>query len=194
MLDYAADRQAPDRRIAWCQADALDLPFGNEWFDAVICQFGAMFFPDRTKRYAEARRVLKDGGRFFFNVWDKIANNEFADVVTHAAATVFPDNPPRFLARTPHGYFDHELISADLRDAGFSNISMVTREERSGAPSARQVAVAYCQGTPLRNEIEARDKDSLQHVTDVATAALEARYGKGPVVAKICAHSIAATK
>jgi ubiquinone/menaquinone biosynthesis C-methylase UbiE len=66
MLDHAAKRQAPDQRIAWRQADALALPFRDESFDAVICQFGVMFFPDRTKGYAEARRVLKDGGQFFF--------------------------------------------------------------------------------------------------------------------------------
>lgn len=153
-----------------------------------------MFFPDRPKGYAEARRVLKHGGSFFFNVWNRIANNEFADVVTDAAATVFPDNPPGFLARTPHGYFEHELIAADLRSAGFSNFSIVTKEEKCRAPSARQVAVAYCQGTPLRNEIENRAKGSLRHVTDVATAALEARYGNGPVESKICAHIVAAIK
>lgn len=194
MLDHAARRQAPDRRIHWRQADAVDLPFGDETFDAVICQFGAMFFPDRTKGYSEARRVLKPGGRFLFNVWDKIANNEFADVVTEAAATVFPDDPPRFLARTPHGYFSHDLISADLKRAGFSDVTIVSKEEWSRAVSARHVAVAYCQGTPLRNEIEARDRSSLQHVTEVASDALEARFGKGQVAAKICAHIVTASK
>ena len=52
--------------------------------------------------------MLKPGGRFFFNVWDRIEDNEFADVVTQALAAVFPDDPPRFMARTPHGYHDVE--------------------------------------------------------------------------------------
>jgi SAM-dependent methyltransferase len=194
MLDHAARRQLPDKRIEWRQADALDLPFEDRSFDLVICQYGAMFFPDRTKGYAEARRVLIEGGSFIFSVWDKIENNEFADVITNAVATVFPDNPPQFLARTPHGYFEHDLIRADLSRAGFSDIHIVSKEEASRAPSAKQVAVAYCQGTPLRNEIEARDRNSLQHVTDIATGALEARYGKGPVVGKICAHIVTAIK
>jgi SAM-dependent methyltransferase len=194
MLDYAASQQEPDERIEWRQADALDLPFEDDSFDAVICQYGAMFFPNRTQGYSEARRVLTDGGSFIFSVWDKIENNEFADVVTKVAATVFPDDPPRFLARTPHGYFDHGLIRADLNRAGFSDISIVCKVESSNAPTPRHVAVAYCQGTPLRTEIEMRDPGSLQHMTDQAAAALEARYGKGPVAAKICAHIVTAVK
>jgi ubiquinone/menaquinone biosynthesis C-methylase UbiE len=194
MLDHATRRQVPDKRIEWRQADALDLPFEDDSFDAVICQFGAMFFPDRTKGYAEARRVLKKGGRFFFNVWDRIENNEFADVVTDAAGKMFPDDPPRFLARIPHGYFEHDLMREDLTQAGFSECTIVTKDEMSRAPSARQVAVAYCQGTPLCNEIEARDQGSIQCVVDSATAALEARFGKGAVAAKICAHIVTSSK
>ena len=101
MLDHAAIKQGEDSRITWRQADALDLPFDDTWFDAVVCQFAVMFFPDRVTGYAEARRVLKPGGTFLFNVWDHIEANEFADVVTEAAALTFPDDPPRFLARTP---------------------------------------------------------------------------------------------
>ena len=79
MLDYAASRQAPDARITWRQADALALPFEDAAFDLVCCQFGAMFFPDRTSAYREARRVLKPGGHFLFSVWDRIEENVFAD-------------------------------------------------------------------------------------------------------------------
>lgn len=194
MLQHAASRQAPDGRIEWRQADALDLPFEDGAFDVVICQYGAMFFPDRTKGYAEARRVLRRGGRYIFSVWDRIETNEFTDVVAKAAATVFPQDPPRFMARTPHGYYDHDVIRADLNRAGFAEIAIDTIEETSRAPSARHVALAICQGTPLRNELETRDRGCLDHVTDVATAALEATYGKGPVAAPIRAHVVTAVK
>ena len=106
MLDHAAAQEQAPRRITWRQADALALPFEDQSFDAVACQFGAMFFPDKVQGYKEARRVLKPGGHFFFNVWDEIAENEFADVVTETLATIFPNDPPRFMARTPHGYHD----------------------------------------------------------------------------------------
>jgi SAM-dependent methyltransferase len=96
MLDYAASRQASDSGIEWRQADALALPFGEAAFDLVCCQFGAMFFPDRTLAYREAKRVLKGGGHFLFSVWDRIEENAFADDVTNALAKIFPDDPPRF--------------------------------------------------------------------------------------------------
>ncbi|TGS09109.1 class I SAM-dependent methyltransferase, partial [Mesorhizobium sp. M4B.F.Ca.ET.190.01.1.1] len=109
-LDYAASRQGPDSRITWRQADALKLPFDNAAFDLVCCQFGAMFFPDRVAAYREAKRVLKPGGHFLFSVWDRIEENIFADDVTNALAQIFPHDPPRFLARTLHGYHDKDLI------------------------------------------------------------------------------------
>ncbi len=194
MLDHAAKKQGPDTRITWHQADALDLPFDDASFDVIVCQFGVMFFPDRLAGYAEARRVLKPGGSFLFNVWDHIGANEIANVVTEAAASVFPDDPPRFLARTPHGYHDVDLIRDELREVGFSDISIATLEETSSAPSPRHPAVAYCEGTPLRNEIETLDASLLNHVTDRATEAITARFGDGPVAGKIRAHIAAAAR
>ena len=137
MLDYAATRQEPDNRISWRKADAQALPFEDAAFDLVCCQFGVMFFPDRPSAYREARRVLKPGGCFLFNAWDRIEENVFADDVTNALAEFFPNDPPRFLARTPHGYHDTALIRSDLAKAGFSNVTIETRAEQSRAPSPR---------------------------------------------------------
>lgn len=193
MLDYAATRQGPDSRIEWRQADALALPFEDASFDVVCCQFGAMFFPNRVAGYAEARRVLRPGGRFVFSVWDRIEENAFADEVTHAVATVFPDDPPRFLARTPHGYHDTARIREDLSRAGFTSIGIETCEKLSRSPSAYDVATAYCQGTPLRNEIESRDASLLELATERAMEAIASRHGEqGPVAGKIQAHVIVA--
>jgi ubiquinone/menaquinone biosynthesis C-methylase UbiE len=193
MLDYAASRQAPDGRITWRQADAMALPFEDAAFDLVCCQFGAMFFPDRTAAYREARRVLKPAGHFLFNVWDRIEENVFAFDVTNALARMFPDDPPRFMARTPHGYHDTALIRSELQAAGFSRVAIETRAEQSRASSPRVPAVAYCQGTPLRSEIEARDAGKLQAATDAAASAIAQRHGSGEVAAKIQAHVIVAS-
>jgi ubiquinone/menaquinone biosynthesis C-methylase UbiE len=192
MLDYAAARQAADSRITWRKADALALPFADGAFDAVLCQFGAMFFPDRQAGYREARRVLKPGGRYLFNVWDRIEENVFADQVTNAVAELFPNDPPRFLARTPHGYHDTALIRSELEQAGFSSLTIETKAAQSRASSPRLVAIAYCKGTPLRNEIEARDASKLETAIDHAAAALAKRHGHGAVAAKIQAHVIVA--
>lgn len=193
MLNHAKARLA-DPRITWKAADAQALPFDDQSFDAVVCQFGAMFFPDKVKAYKEARRVLKPGGQFLFNVWDKISDNEFADVVTRTLAEMFPSDPPLFMARTPHGHHDIARIRADLTAAGFSSISIETRDERSKAPSARDVAVAYCEGSPLRNEIEARDKARLQDATLRAADAIARQFGTGPVDGRIRAIIITAIK
>jgi ubiquinone/menaquinone biosynthesis C-methylase UbiE len=194
MLDHAAQRQGTDPRITWQQADALALPFPDGQFDVVCCQFGAMFFPDRVKGYLEANRVLKPEGTFVFNVWDRIEDNAFANEVTVALAELFPDDPPRFLARTPHGYYDEKLIEAELKAAGFTRVSIEKKSEQSRAPSPRHPAIAYCQGTPLRNEIEARGADRLEAATAHAAGAIAKRYGNGEVSAKIQALVVSATK
>lgn len=192
MLDYAASRQPADNRIKWRQADALALPFEAAEFDLVCCQFGAMFFPDRVAGYREAKRVLKSGGRFLFSVWDRIEENVFADDVTRALGEMFPVDPPRFLARTPHGYHDKELIRRELADAGFSRVAIETRTERNHAASPRIPAVAYCRGTLLRNEIEARAPDRLEAAIDYVTSAIARKHGSGAVAAKMQAHIIMA--
>jgi ubiquinone/menaquinone biosynthesis C-methylase UbiE len=184
MLLQAATKSR-DGRIEWRQADALALPFEDQSFDAVACQFGAMFFPDKIQGYKEARRVLRPGGYFFFNVWDKISENEFADVVTEALAVLFPHDPPRFMARTPHGYHDVERIRADLNAAGFMDVSIDAVGETSKAASPRDVAIAYCQGTLLRNEIEARDASRLEQATKLAADALARRFGNGAIEGRI---------
>jgi ubiquinone/menaquinone biosynthesis C-methylase UbiE len=192
MLDLAAARQPDARRVTWQKADALALPFADHSFDAVACQFGAMFFPDKVQGYREARRVLKPGGRFCFNVWDRISENEFADVVTQALATLFPQDPPRFMARIPHGYHDMEEIRAQLTAAGFGSISIEALEHTSKAASPRDPAIAYCQGTPLRNEIEARDPARLEEATMRSAQALAQRFGGGAVEGRIRAFAIVA--
>jgi SAM-dependent methyltransferase len=190
MLDKAQS-VGTARPVEWRQADAMQLPFEDASFDAVVCQFGVMFFPDKPKAYAEARRVLRPGGRFLFNAWDRIEDNEFADAILHALATVFPQDPPRFMARVPHGYHDREAIANDLRAGGFGaapDIETVARRSRAASPSIP--AVAYCQGTPWRSEIEARDASRLAEATDAGAREIERRFGAGPVDGRIQAHVV----
>lgn len=192
MLDLARSAEASDGRVEWRQADALALPFPAAGFDVVLCQFGVMFFPDRLRGHAEARRVLRPGGTYVFSTWDRIEENEFPHVVMLAMAEMFPGDPPRFLARTPHGYHDTALIRADLEAAGFSDIEIELVTMRSRADSAREPAIAFTQGTPLRGEIEARDAARLAEATDRAEAAIRARFGDGPVQGRIQAFVVTA--
>jgi SAM-dependent methyltransferase len=173
----------------------MDLPFADATFDVVACQFGAMFFPDKPRAFAEARRVLRPGGALLFSVWDRIDENEFADVVIASLAELFPDAPPRFLARLPHGYHDVQAIAADLAHGGFAaGPAVTTLAQRSRATSPHAAAFAYCEGTPLRNEIEALDPGGLAKATANAAAALARRFGDGPVDGKIQAHVVEVVK
>ncbi|MGZ5151802.1 MAG: class I SAM-dependent methyltransferase [Burkholderiales bacterium] len=190
MLDQAS-ALGTKRPVEWRQADAMQLPFTDATFDAVVCQFGVMFFPDKSKAFSEARRVLRPGGVFIFNVWDRIEENEFADSVTTRLASLFPEDPPRFLARTPHGYHDRSAIERDLANGGFTALPRITTvAARSRAQSYRVPAVAYCQGTPLRNEIEARGPSRLSEATDLAAEAIAQRFGRADVDGKIQAHIV----
>src|SRR5437868_807698 len=169
----------------------MQLPFPDGAFDAVVCQFGVMFFPDKAKAFSQVSRVLRPGGVFIFNVWDRIEENEFADIVTSALASVFPKDPPRFLARTPHGYHDRDVIERDLASGGFTASPRIdTLAARSRCKSPRDPAIAYCQGTPLRSEIEARDAAGLGEATDLAAEAVAKRFGRGAVDGKIQAHVV----
>ncbi len=190
MLDQAASR-GTTRPVTWRQADVMALPFADGTFDAVVCQFGVMFFPDKVGAYAEVRRVLRSGGLFLFNVWDRIEENEFADTVGTALASLFPEDPPHFMARTPHGYYDPETIKRELAAGGFSAPPAITTlAARSRATSCERVAVAYCQGTPLRNEIEARDASRLTEATTLAAEAIAHRFGRETPEGKIQGYVI----
>lgn len=192
MLDWAVARGGVGSGVTWRQADAMALPLEDETFDAVVCQFGVMFFPDRARAFSEARRVLRAGGSLLFNVWDRIEENEIAHTVTGALAELFPDDPPRFMARTPHGCHEVGAIKRDLAAGGFASTpSIEVLAARSRAPTAEAAALAYCQGTPLRNEIEAREPARLDEATRAVAAALEARCGPGPIDAKVQALVVA---
>jgi len=181
--------------VQWQVADAQALPFDDASFDLVVCQFGVMFFPDKPRAFAEARRVLRPGGTLLFNVWDSLERNEFTDTVMQALARLFPDDPPRFMARTPHGYFDVEAIRRDVAAGGFTEEPRIeTVAKRSRAPSPLHPAVAICQGTPMRDEIVKRGgEQGLAAATSAAEALLAQRYGAGEIESWIQAHVVTVT-
>lgn len=185
MLEVARGRVPVDRPVEWRQADALSLPFEDGSFDVLACQFGVMFLPDKVAAFGEARRVLAPQGRFVFSVWGEIGANEFAQTVTQALADVFPRDPPRFLARAPHGYHDADRIAADLKEAGFGRVERDVVDHVGRGASPRDVATGLCQGSPLRAEILERDESALDDATGRVAEALAARFGPGPVEGRL---------
>jgi ubiquinone/menaquinone biosynthesis C-methylase UbiE len=194
MLDHAeaVGTAAP---VEWQQADVMNLPFPDASFDVVICQFGVMFFPNKVAAHAEVARVLRPGGTYLFSVWDAIEQNEFVHVVEQALAELFPSNPPRFMSRTPHGYYDDGMLRADLAvSGGFPSVTIHAVDAHSRAATADIPAKAYLEGTPLLSEIEACDPDGLAAALEVSTAAIAQRFGSVDPVGKIRGFVITATK
>ena len=191
MLEEAMKALGPSDAIDFKQADAMYLPFEDEEFDAVVCQFGVMFFPDRRTAYREAARVLKHGGKFHFNVWDSLEHNHFAQAVHNAGMDMYPDDPPKFF-ELPYGYYDIRLIVAELQESGFSDIDISVRPLTTTADSARFLAKAYCAGSPFANEVAVRTAYSLDEAIDKVEAALVEEFGAGPISAKMQAFQITA--
>ncbi|MGA8850974.1 MAG: methyltransferase domain-containing protein [Aeromicrobium sp.] len=192
MIDVASATSRGGDRVTWMQSDALDLKFGDETFDVVVCQFGAMFFPDKVRGYAEASRVLRPGGAFVFNVWDRIEANEVPQTIEQALLRACPNPPLLFMSRTPHGYHDVNRIRAELGEAGFSDVDIQAVDAVSRTTAA-DAAVAYCQGTPLRGEIAAHPGLDVPSATQIALDALVARYGSGPIAAPIRSFEVVAS-
>jgi ubiquinone/menaquinone biosynthesis C-methylase UbiE len=193
MLDYAASR-LEDTRAVWQAADAQCLAFEDHTFDVVACQFGVMFFPNKVAVYSETRRVLKPRGRFVFNVMDRIEENELSHVMYETLRGLFSEDPPSFAVRTPHAYYDVNTIRIELEQAGFRCRTIETLQRRTtGALSPRDIAVGFCQGTPMRYEIEARDAARLGEATDAVARAIARRFGQSPTQAKMQAHVVVAS-
>ncbi|WP_277453148.1 class I SAM-dependent methyltransferase [Janibacter sp. DB-40] len=191
MLDRAATVLPSSDLVRWIPADAQDLPFDDASFDAVMCQFGVMFFPDRPGAYAQVRRVLRPGGRHVMAVWGRIEDNEASLAVAEALTVLFVDDPPQFLRRTPFGYTDVTVIRTELEDAGFTDVSIRTVTHHSRPTSARDIAVAHCQGTPLAHILAERHVDTARTTAEL-TRLLEARWGTQPYVGRLSAHVVTA--
>lgn len=193
MLEEAARRVA-DPHVRFQPADALALPFDDASFDLVACQFGIMFYPDKVRGNAEARRVLRDGGRYLLAIWDQVERNQATMVAGKAVAGLIPEGAGRFYERVPFRYHDTNEIAADLRAAGFKDIVFDTVALTSRAASARDAAIALVQGTPMRADIEQIDPNLLEPATEAAARALAQFEGPEGFSAPMSAHLVTATK
>jgi ubiquinone/menaquinone biosynthesis C-methylase UbiE len=180
MLAVAEKNLANFANVSCEVANGIDLPFEDDSFDTVVCQFGIMFFPDIDQAYREARRVLKAGGDLIFNVWDTLEQNSFSRAVHEAAMALDANDPPDFL-RLPYAYHDVDAISGQLGEAGFDEIIAEYVPSMSQAPSAHDVAIALAAGSPLAEQLQERNLQDT--AVDAITAELEREFGSGEVTA-----------
>jgi ubiquinone/menaquinone biosynthesis C-methylase UbiE len=191
MVDQARRIVGEHPGIEYREADAMELPFPDDAFDAVVCQFSLMLFPDRKQGMREAARVMKPGGRFAFNVWDRLELNGFSRAVHEAMAQIFPDDPPRFL-EVPYSCHDLSTLVRELQEAGFEKIEITVQPRASEAIEARQVALGLVAGSPLANQVTERGAPSLEEVTAAVERAVAAEFGAGPIQAPMQAFQISA--
>lgn len=189
MVEFAQQATGDHAEILFQKADATKLPFSDGSFDAVVCQFGAMLFPDIPQGYREAARVLRAGGQFVFNVWDSLDRNGFSRAVHEAAGKMYPDNPPRFL-EIPYSYNNLSQIVSDLQEAGFADVNISVQLRESKAPEPRHVALGLVAGSPLANQIMDCGSLSLSEAVDAIEKAILKEFGSGPVSAPMQAFQI----
>jgi len=192
MLDVAAERLGDG--VRFLQADAQELPFADASFDLVVCQFGAMFFPDRVRAHSEAHRVLSDGGHYLLAIWDAIERSPLTEVAQQVLIDLFPDDPPLFMREGPFSYSDQTKIEADLHEAGFETVDIETVEKRSRSLSAHDAATALCYGTPMGVEVDDREPGSLDRVFAAVEQAFRRFEGPNGIDAPMSAHIVTATR
>jgi len=180
MVAYAQKQLPAARDMEFRQADASALPFQDASYDAVVCQFGIMFVPDKSAAFREARRVLAPGGTFLFSVWDAFEHNPVSQVAQDTVTALFPTDPPKFY-EIPFGFHDTQAIRRLLDAAGFTGVAIHIVSFRSRSPSARDYAAGLVTGTPMASFIQERGTVPLEQVVEKVTAALEAKFGKGPI-------------
>jgi SAM-dependent methyltransferase len=184
MVSYAREA-VPLVGIDWRTADALALPFADESFDVVVCQFGIMFLPEAARGFGEAYRVLAPGGTLLVNTWCGLDENPAHRAVHEACRAMFPDDPPRFL-ETPYGYHDPEHVRADAAAGGFGEVRLDTVRLQTQGPSALELARGMVRGTPLSHQLVERGAN-LENVTHEVARAVARVGGSAPLTLDLAA-------
>jgi ubiquinone/menaquinone biosynthesis C-methylase UbiE len=183
MFEFAGRRFREDEQIDWQQADVSALPFSDRSFDAIVCQFGLMFVPDKETAIRECYRVLRGGGVFLFNVWDSFAANPIGELAHTTIASFFESDPPKFY-ELPFGFHDRQLIRELLQNVGFAEIELspVTLPCRNN--SAREFATGLVRGNPVAAEVRERGVDP-DDVIEAVSKRIAERFGAAPVESKM---------
>jgi ubiquinone/menaquinone biosynthesis C-methylase UbiE len=180
MLAVAQKKIDPTEPVTWQQADACALPFGDDWFDTVVCQFGVMFFPDKARALREVHRVMHPGGTLAFNVWDSFAHNPLGRIAHEVISGFFTADPPTFY-NVPFGMSDTAATTRLLEDAGFTSIEIVTKAFEAQSPSARHAATGLVTGNPVVLAIQERATAKPDEIVAAVEEALAAEGGRAPM-------------
>lgn len=181
MLALVHNKFDPKENVIWREADASALPYGDGSFDAVVCQFGVMFFPDKGAAMREVHRVLRSDGVLLFNVWDSLGQNPVARTAHETIASFFDRDPPSFY-ETPFGFHDAGLIRGLLEESGFQEIEISVIALPCRSRSAAEFAIGLVRGNPVATAIEERG-GSVDDVVRAVRNKIGERFGVAPVEA-----------
>ena len=187
MLAVARRTVGAAAHVDFRRADMTALSFPDGAFDAVVCQFGLMFAPDKAAALREARRVLAPGGRLYLTTWGSLERNPVVALAQEVLASLFPDDPPRYLERAPFGYGDPERLAELLLAAGFDPVQVDVVEKAARIDDARELAIGLIEGYPLVDEIRARGEGRVSVAVDTVAHAIVHRFGDAPVRGRIAA-------
>ncbi|MDQ0394583.1 class I SAM-dependent methyltransferase [Labrys monachus] len=192
MLEVAQAKFGAGEPVEFQTVDATALPFADGSFDAVVCQFGVMFFPDKDKSYREVHRVLAPGGRYMFSMWDSHRCNPVGRIAQEVIERFFPEDPPQF-QRVPFGYA-FEPARDSLIAAGFADIEAVVLRKEKQVPDAGILARGLIFGSPLFDQIRARGSVEPETVATALAEAFRDAFGAGPALIPLQATVMSATK
>ncbi|HKB07582.1 MAG TPA: methyltransferase domain-containing protein [Candidatus Polarisedimenticolia bacterium] len=180
MIQHARGKMPDAKGIEWKQADACALPFEDASFDAVVCQFGLMFVPDKPAAMKEARRVLAPGGTCLLSTWDSLERNQFAKIAHETINSFFKSDPPTFY-QVPFSLDRKDELISLATNAGFKEIRVEPVSFEGTSVSARSLATGLVEGNPVGNTIRERGGINEDEVIAAVAKVLGRGFGEAPV-------------
>ena len=181
MLTVARAKIRPGEAVEFQTADGTALTFPDASFDATICQFGMMFYPDKDKGFREAHRVLVPGGRYLFSVWDAHRHNPFGRITHAVIGSFFSTDPPQFYV-VPFSYHAIDPIKESLIAAGFLGITISVLRREQPVPDFTAFTRGVVFGNPVLDQIMQRGGVEPGEVQNAVAAAMRKEFGQEPAV------------
>jgi ubiquinone/menaquinone biosynthesis C-methylase UbiE len=192
MLEIARMKFRSDESVEFRPVDAAALPFADNSFDVLVCQFGVMFFPDKDQSYREALRVLVPGGHYLFSVWDSHQHNSFARITHQVTQSFFPADPPQFQS-VPFGY-RFEPIKDSLLAAGFTNIIALVKRLEKKVADLSILARGQVYGSPIIDHVRQRGGVDGEKIVAAIATQYRKEFGDNPAIIQLQAIVFSAEK